>query len=186
MAEAFGYWTVLGPAPSIPSKHGAIKHVRCRCKCGTERAVSLRNLKAGMSKSCGCFKAKRTSQVKTRHGHARKGATSREFQTWQAMLARCGRPTHVSFPNYGGRGIRVCDRWRAFEAFFTDMGPRPSSNHSLDRIDVEGNYEPANCRWATKREQRLNQRPRLRLDQYSDNDLISELERRGFRATRAT
>jgi hypothetical protein len=80
------------------------------------------------------------------------------------MRNRCGNPRHPSYPNYGGRGITVCDRWLAsFEAFLQDLGPRPSSRHSLDRIDNDGNYEPGNCRWATTSLQNRNSRQNVRI-----------------------
>jgi hypothetical protein len=96
------------------------------------------------------------------------------------MIARCKRRTHASYANYGGRGICVCERWLRYENFLADMGRRPSSQHSLDRIDVDGNYMPSNCRWATKKEQRANQRARKRVDQFTNTELISELLNRGY------
>lgn len=83
-----------------------------------------------------------------------------EYQCWFNMIDRCLNEGHANFAHYGGRGVRVCDRWaESFENFLDDMGPRPSRHHSLDRVDNDGHYEPRNCRWATRREQRLNQRP---------------------------
>lgn len=82
-----------------------------------------------------------------------------EYEVWKGMRSRCSRPSVDSFKYYGARGIRVCDRWlHSFVNFYSDMGPRPSPAHSLDRINNNGNYEPSNCRWATAREQTLNSR----------------------------
>lgn len=91
-----------------------------------------------------------------RHGHKSGGKASPEYQAWAAMRCRCSNSRDPHWPRYGGRGIRVCERWDSFESFLADLGPRPSPSHSLDRIDSDGNYEPTNCRWATKAEQSRN------------------------------
>jgi hypothetical protein len=100
------------------------------------------------------------------HGHTSAAKTGRvrgkttTYRIWSQMRQRCNCPQDRSYPAYGGRGIRVCDEWNAsFEAFLRDMGERPSRMHSIDRINNDGHYEPANCRWATAKEQRANQRP---------------------------
>lgn len=97
----------------------------------------------------------------TTHGHARRGRQSDTYRCWAAMLRRCFNSNVKDFPNYGGRGITVCDRWLSFENFLADMGERPKGL-SIDRVDCDGNYEPGNCRWATPKEQAANRRPRKR------------------------
>ncbi len=122
------------------------------CDCGQAKVVRLAHLRHGKIVSCGCV------------GHAPKEKHGLrhipEYLIWKAMNERCTRVKCQSFKNYGGRGIKVCDRWRHdFKSFYEDMGPRPSPNHSIDRKDNDGNYEPGNCRWATAVEQRHNRRP---------------------------
>ncbi len=119
-----------------------------RCDCGNE-FPEVRHKHLG----CGCAVG-RTSV----HGMSH----TPEHEAWAAMRKRCENPRHAAYPNYGGRGVRVCQRWQSFENFYEDMGSRPSPLHSLDRVDNDGGYEPANCRWATKSEQASNRRLRRR------------------------
>lgn len=98
------------------------------------------------------------------HGHTKNGKWTPEYRTWSAMKERCGLVSSKAWKNYGARGIKVCDRWLDFSFFFADMGPKPSSAHSIDRIDNNGNYEPSNCRWASRAEQISNRRNTLRVD----------------------
>lgn len=124
--------------------------------CGTGRLFKPSQIKRGRGVYCShaCF----TLGV-TRHGDSSGGSISAEYETWSGMKNRCISPNDISYPNYGGRGIAVCDRWRdSFESFLADMGRRPSPNHSIDRIDNTGNYEPGNVRWATRTEQQRNLR----------------------------
>jgi hypothetical protein len=86
---------------------------------------------------------------------------TKEHEAWQAMIGRCHREEHISYPWYGARGIKVCKEWRkSFEAFYNYIGPAPSNKLTVDRIDNEGNYEPGNVRWATRHQQAANKRPR--------------------------
>lgn len=128
----------------------------CQCDCGQETTVSTNRLRTGNTKSCGCL----YREAHTTHGATRGGRRTVEFTAWSHMLRRCNDHRHPQFKDYGGRGIRVCARWDDFAAFAADMGPRPSPKHSLDRIDVNGNYDPSNCRWATKDVQQHNRRPK--------------------------
>jgi hypothetical protein len=152
--QRFGRWMVLEISGRTS---GQDLKWTCRCDCGTTRAVFGAGLVNGCSRSCGCLARELAETRSTKHG----GYGTLEFTTWQQMKTRCLNPRHHAYADYGGRGITVCERWRvSFADFLADMGPRPSALHSIDRINNDGNYEPGNCRWATRSEQRRNQRPR--------------------------
>jgi hypothetical protein len=125
----------------------------CLCDCGAETIVSTSHLRPGGTvQSCGC--------LKLRHGHTVGGKNTRTFNSWDAMTVRCGNPNASNWQSYGGRGITICDRWRGkdgFIHFLADMGERPAGK-TIDRIDVNGNYEIGNCRWATPKQQSANKR----------------------------
>jgi hypothetical protein len=110
--------------------------------------------------SCGCFQQEQASKANTTHGDSRRnGKRTPEYQAWTGMIKRCSNPSEIGFRHYGGRGIKVCERWRhSFPNFLADMGRKPSPKHSIERNDNDGNYEPSNCRWATQKEQIHNKR----------------------------
>lgn len=138
-------------------------YVKVECDCGTVREVQLSHLKMGLIKSCGCYCRDRAAKPRT-HGGARNKGTP-EYKTWGHIKTRCLNPNNKKYSNYGGRGIKICDQWlNSFEAFLLDMGPRPSPRHTIDRIDVNGDYEPSNCRWATTLEQSYNKTSSVKVE----------------------
>jgi hypothetical protein len=145
--KEFGFWTV--------QKYDSNSKWVCLCKCGNIRSVSGKSLLSNESKSCGCSR-KHMLAFKSEKG------------IYNGMINRCTNANYRRFYDYGGRGIKVCDRWLelgedGFSNFLADMGERPSKNHSLDRINNDGDYIPENCRWATKKEQSNNRRNNRRI-----------------------
>jgi hypothetical protein len=148
IGDRFGKLTLI-ESPKSTHKNNR-KIWLCRCECGNETTVIENNLRRGIVNSCGCLRFTATRK----HGQHNKSI----YIVWAAMKQRCLNPKDCNFHKYGARGIKVCDRWLAFENFFADMGERPSNEHSLDRIDNNGHYEPDNVRWATREEQQRNKR----------------------------
>lgn len=152
VGEKFGRLTVL--SESGRDKNGRVLWL-CKCDCGNFGKWNSNVLKRN-TKSCGCLKIETTSSIMKTHG-ATLGANTPELNTWYHMRSRCLSEANPDFHRYGGRGIKICDRWlNAFANFLEDMGKKPSAKHTLDRIDNDGNYEPSNCRWVTQAIQTRN------------------------------
>lgn len=141
----------------------------CRCDCGNETTVTTDSLRGGNTRSCGCLHTelrRQLPQLQRRRGNPKHGLCySPEYNVWRMMKNRCLNPTVARFKDYGGRGIRVCERWLKFESFYADMGPRPDgvssggrALFSLERVDNDGPYAPGNCVWATATQQVKNRR----------------------------
>jgi len=146
--------TRFGRLTCVATCFPADKFVKCVCDCGVSRSVGRNNW--GTTRSCGCLIAE-SKTIKAKYGGK---STGPEYQAWRNMWKRCTDPSNKAFKDYGARGISVCERWSDFELFYQDMGQRPGSGFSIDRINNDAGYSPSNCRWATKQEQMLNRRKR--------------------------
>jgi len=163
----FGRLVVLGFA----GKRGTNNFWLCRCDCGQEKEVAWSALGAGLTRSCGCLRDELIRTQCRTHGRAR----TPEYVSWCSMINRCTNEADKTYQNYGARGITICERWRhSFENFFADMGKKPSSGHSIDRIDNDGHYTPENCRWATALQQSRNRRRRHRVTFRGETHCLTE------------
>jgi hypothetical protein len=150
LGKTFGHLVVVEKS----KKYG---HWICQCDCGRKALIASGALRLGRTRSCGCRHWEKSFTL--RHGHAREGKKSPEYRAWRSMIDRCTRPKRKDWKDYGGRGIKICRRWRKFENFLFDVGHKPSASMSLDRFpDSNGNYKPGNVRWATHSQQMKNRR----------------------------
>lgn len=168
--QRFGMLVAVRRAPN--QRPGTVAY-ECQCDCGTVKIVPGSALGAGQTNSCGCLRAALNVQRKTTHGQS----YSREYAIWNGMKARCSNPNHLAFHRYGGRGIKVCERWfDSFENFFADMGVAPKGM-GIERTDNDGNYEPSNCKWADAFEQCANQSTNVRLMLNGETHHVAEWAR---------
>lgn len=146
--ERFNKLIVLSRAESSA---GGKSRWNCLCDCGKKSVVQGVNLKASAVKSCGCLR------LDADYGRTHGGYYTPEYSSWSSLRGRCNNKENPKYPRYGGRGITVCDRWNSFENFFLDMGVKPTPEHSIERLNNDGNYDPDNCIWATREVQSNNQ-----------------------------
>lgn len=158
IGRRFGKLTVIeqGPTYYTPKRQSQLQW-RCQCDCGGETVVRGGQLRLGRVKSCGCLHIEALLARSVTHGQSRGGKRTKAYSAWKNMHTRCYNPNHVDWHSYGGRGIAVAPQWRSYEQFYADMGD-PPEGCSLDRIDFNGDYCAANCRWATFAEQSRNTR----------------------------
>jgi len=177
----YGRLRLLGSKERRPigSRGQLATYVLCQCECGSEpKWVNFSGLRAGTIKSCGCFDRESRRQRCAKLGrlaikHGMHGTP--EYQTWNGMNQRCTNPNASGYQDYGGRGILVCESWaKSFDAFFADMGRRPPPKHTIDRIDSDLNYEPSNCRWATRRTQNRNKSDNVWIEYGGKRMLIAD------------
>ena len=148
VGDKFGRLTIVSEA----ERAGRHRRWNVRCDCGVQLVVYQDPMRDGRTRSCGCLNKEKASARRMTHGKTQ----TAEYRSWVQMRKRCLSPGDPAYPQYGGRGIKVCERWNRFEHFLADMGPKPSPSHSIDRMRNDGSYEPGNCRWATKKEQAEN------------------------------
>jgi hypothetical protein len=189
----YGWLTVVKMAGRKPGNPKSNMYWECLCDCGNTVCVTGPSL-AKSRKTCGCYQG--TGEFITPKQQAKKDASEKhkryiefrrkyrpEYRAWENMKSRCSNPNSTGYDSYGGRGISFCERWRVFESFVEDMGAKPSPKHSLDRIDVNGDYCPENCRWATPQEQSINKRNNRLLTLRGESMRIDEwADRLGVRA----
>lgn len=142
----------------------------CICDCGVEKIIRGQSLRRGDTRSCGCLQLEWAKSCI--HGLS----DTRVYTAWEHMIARCLNKRHKNYRNYGGRGITVCKRWRAFENFYKDMGEKPE-NKVLDRINNNSGYRPSNCRWATFKQSASNTRRNIHIKIHGKTKTISEWSR---------
>jgi len=173
--KRYGNLFVIEPTEARKNKSVVWK---CICNCGNHHFATSHNLQQGNCKMCKSCKYKYISQKRTKHGKSRTPL----YRTWISMIDRCSENSEKK-QNYFERGIKVCNEWigiEGLERFIKDVGNRPSKEHSLDRINNDGNYEPSNVRWATKSQQMKNRRPMSSINKFTDQQLLDEVKRRGL------
>lgn len=167
IGDNFGRLTVV--SEGTPERSPSRSHTTwiCVCECGAELQVRTNSLRSGMTKSCGCY---RSDKLKERDTGRSKNLS--EYSSWSHMKYRCNSKSSADYDDYGGRGIKVCDRWNeSFAEFLSDMGAKPTPSHSIGRIDNDGDYNKDNCRWETNWQQSRNKRSSV-LIEYNGETMV--------------
>jgi hypothetical protein len=173
VGQRFMRWTVV----QLGERKGKHPAALCVCECGTERVIRIDSL-GKTSTSCGCLQRELASAARTKANTTHGLSRTPQYRVWSAMLSRCYCETSSLYKWYGARGIKVCERWQnSYENFLADMGNRPTGGE-LERIDNDGNYEPTNCRWATRRQQSQNTRRNYTITYCGQTYCLSEWARR--------
>lgn len=173
-----GRLTYVSESPVDPRYPGSRMGL-FKCDCGNEKRTRLAWVRDGLVKSCGCLHSEKSAEMgrlSATHGKSKTAV----YRIWRAMINRCNNPKVERYPAYGGRGISVCARWTGpggFEKFISDIGDRPTEKHSIDRIDVNGNYEPGNVRWADQKTQDANRRNTVMVEYMGERMTMSEASR---------
>ena len=172
IGKTFGRLTVIAQTERPVKKTG--RWFRCQCTCGNEHTVRGDQLRNGVTSSCGCYardiRSDIASRINAKHGLSQ----SPEHQVWTAMIQRCENPKHISYRNYGAKGITVCDRWQDFSLFIQDMGMRPGPGMTIERRENSKGYFPGNVRWATRLEQAHNTSRNRRITYNGETLLLTE------------
>lgn len=168
----YGRLTIIKEGSCIKYNRTIMRKVLCKCDCGNKKEIDLNSIKRGKSTSCGCFNKEFAKKNHTKHGLAMisTGIRHPDYNIWTKLKGRCLNPNDKSYKHYGGRGIKICDRWmHSFENFIEDLGWRPSQKYSIERIDYNKDYCPENCKWILKSEQTKNCR-RVKLITYNGKE----------------
>lgn len=160
IGQKFGRLTIVSEADASLKRYGGRtvrrRRWKCACECGIDVIVDQAKLLSGHTKSCGCYQRHRAAEAKTKHGYASRKGAHPIYHTWRGMMERCFYSKHEMYHRYGGRGIKVCDRWQTFSNFLADMESMWRVGLTIERKNRNGNYEPSNCVWATQKAQGRN------------------------------